>query len=87
MKMDVTEELYERYTQMPRHRELQETCGCEISNAWRNGMMDAIQEGDYSKAQELALYFSGKAEKVGFMLGFQVGVKLMCESLWEEVAG
>lgn len=46
-------------------------------------MADAIKTGDDSKVRELALFMSGKAEKVGFMLGIEIGIKLMCETLGE----
>ena len=83
MKPDVTEQIYSHYVQLPRRRELQELYGYEESKAWRNSMADAIKTGDDSKVRDLALFMSGKAEKVGFMLGIEIGIKLMCETLGE----
>lgn len=86
MKPDVTEQIYAHYKQLPRRGELQKLYGCEDSKVWRDNMADAIKTGDDSRVRELALFLSGKAEKVGFMLGIEIGIKLMCETLGEWVA-
>ena len=83
MKADIIEQIYRYYVQMPRYKELREIYDYEIPAARCDDLENSMGAENYSKAQEIALSISGQAERVGFILGFQIGTKLMCESIGE----
>lgn len=85
MKANITEQIYEYYIQSPRYKELRKHYDYNISNPEHVHLINDMGEDNYLKAQEMAVYISGNAEKVGFILGFQIGSKLTCETIdaWE----
>ena len=83
MKTDILEQMYRYYVQMPRYKELRKIYEYDIPKARRDVLKNSMGAENYTKAQEIALSISDQAERVGFILGFQIGSKLMCESIGE----
>ena len=83
MKTDIIEQIYRYYVQMPRYKELRKIYNYDIPAARSADLENSMGAENYTIAQEIALSISDQAERVGFILGFQIGSKLMCESIGE----